>query len=141
MNIFENSLTINSNLSSFQTGVDALYDMIVSFGVTPTDKTLAAIKEAIQSVHDTAYEEGSQNSSVFNKTYTISVSGSNGDKGSTDNGVNYVGLGVTVYFNPYTNEVSASGGANASGHYYHCGDGTSHGSGISCNATSVTVSS
>lgn len=134
-------MPINSNLSSFQTGVDALYDMIASLGVTPTDKTLAAIKESIQSVHDTAYEEGSQNSSVFNKTYTISISGSNGDGSDTSNGVNYVGLGVTVYFNPYTNEVSASGGANASGHYYHCGDGTSHGSGNSCGIKSVTVSS
>lgn len=139
--MLRNSLTINSNLSSFQTGVDALYDMIVSLGVTPTDKTLAAIKESIQSVHDTAYEEGSQNSSVFNKTYTISVSGSNGDKGSTDNGVNYVDLGVAVYFNPYTNEASASGSAYALGHYYHCGDSTSKGSNLSCSVTSVSVSS
>lgn len=43
---------LNSNITSFQTGVDALYDQCASLGVTPTGKTLAAITAAIQSVYD-----------------------------------------------------------------------------------------
>ena len=44
--------SLNSNLSNFQTGVDALYNNCVSLGVTPTGKTLAAITAALQSVYD-----------------------------------------------------------------------------------------
>ena len=50
--------SLNSNLASFQTGVDALYNQIVSLGVTPEGKTLAAIKNSISSVSDNSYSNG-----------------------------------------------------------------------------------
>ena len=68
-------MTTNSNLSSFQTGVDALYDMIVSLGVTPTDKTLAAIKASIQSVHDTGYAKGYSTGRSSTRTLKYEIEG------------------------------------------------------------------
>jgi hypothetical protein len=50
--------TLNSNLTSFQTGVDSLYDQISSLGVTPDGKTLAAITSAQQNLYNTAYSKG-----------------------------------------------------------------------------------
>ncbi len=50
--------SLNSNLASFQTGVDSLYDQISSLGVTPDGKTLAAIKDSISSVSNNSYNTG-----------------------------------------------------------------------------------
>ena len=49
---------LNSKLTSFQTGVDTLYNQYVSKGVTPSGKTLAAITSATDSLYNTAYANG-----------------------------------------------------------------------------------
>ena len=49
---------INSNLSSFQTGVDTLYNKCVSCGSTPSAKTPAAISTSIQSIYTNRYNTG-----------------------------------------------------------------------------------
>lgn len=50
--------TLNNSLSSFQTGVDSLYDQISSLGVTPKKKTLASITAAISKLYEYAYKKG-----------------------------------------------------------------------------------
>lgn len=104
--------TLNSKLTSFQTGVDTLYNQYVSKGVTPSGKTLAAITSATDSLYNTAYANGSNNSSKFNKDYTIYISGgSTHDDGS--NGGKGININITVKFNPYTGAISCSGNASA----------------------------
>ena len=67
--------TLNSKLTSFQTGVDTLYNQYVSKGVTPSGKTLAAITSATDSLYNTAYANGKSNADdILNKTRSGSVS-------------------------------------------------------------------
>ena len=50
---------LNDNLkTSFQDGVDALYNKCKSCGVTPADKTPTAIVNAIQSIYTNRYNSG-----------------------------------------------------------------------------------
>ena len=49
---------LNSKLSSFQTGVNALYNQCASYGVTPSSTTLSAISSAIGSVYNNGYSNG-----------------------------------------------------------------------------------
>ena len=66
---------LNSKLTSFQTGVDTLYNQYVSKGVTPSGKTLAAITSATDSLYNTAYANGKSNADdILNKTRSGSVS-------------------------------------------------------------------
>ena len=53
--------SLNSNLANFQHGVDALYNQIVSLGVTPSGKTLDAVKNSISSVSNNSYNTGYAN--------------------------------------------------------------------------------
>ena len=64
--------TLNSNLTSFQTGVDSLYDQISSLGVTPEGKTLASITASLQSLYDTALASGK--TTGYNEGYTAGKS-------------------------------------------------------------------
>ena len=50
--------SLNSNLANFQHGVDALYNQIVSLGVTPSGKTLDAVKNSISTVSNNSYNTG-----------------------------------------------------------------------------------
>ena len=63
--------TLNSNITSFQTGVDALYNQYVSLGVTPTGKTLAAITAAAKGL----YAKGQEDSHPDVNTFKTSVIG------------------------------------------------------------------
>lgn len=50
--------SLNSKITSFQAGVNTLYNKFVSLGVTPSDKTLAAMTNAVQSVYNTGFNAG-----------------------------------------------------------------------------------
>ena len=49
---------INSNVQSFQNGVDSIYNKCVSCGSTPSAKTPAAISSAIQNIYTNRYNAG-----------------------------------------------------------------------------------
>lgn len=57
---YDNYLTniLNNMNSSFQAGVDALYNQCVSCGATPADKTPTAISTAIQAIFNNRYNAG-----------------------------------------------------------------------------------
>ena len=74
--------SLNSNLTSFQAGVDSLYDQISSLGVTPDGKTLANITAALQSLYNNAYNTGFTNGKA-SVTHTIQAVWSAGGGGST----------------------------------------------------------
>lgn len=57
--------TLSSQVSSFQTGVDSLYNKCVSLGVTPSAKTLEAVTNALQSIYNSGYSKG--NSAGYNE--------------------------------------------------------------------------
>ena len=63
---------INSNVQSFQNGVDTLYNKCVSCGSTPTAKTPAAISTAIQSIYTNRYNAG-YNAAGGDVKHTVSV--------------------------------------------------------------------
>lgn len=63
--------TLSSKVSSFQTGVDALYNKCVSLGVTPSAKTLDAVTNALQNLYNTGYSKG--NSAGYNTGYNAGV--------------------------------------------------------------------
>ena len=79
---------INSNVASFQTGVDAIYNKCVSCGVTPTAKTPEAIATAIGNLKNISnctiqftgrYWAGNGTNGTISQesnNYTITVSGS-----------------------------------------------------------------
>ena len=79
---------LNSNLTSFQTGVDTIYNKCVSCGVTPTSKTPEAIATAIDNLKNISnctiqftgrYWAGSGTNSTIaqeSNNYKITVSGS-----------------------------------------------------------------
>ena len=115
--------TLNSKLSSFQTGVDTLYDKYVSKGVTPSGKTLNEIIRATDNLYDTAYANGSENSSKFNKDYKIILSGGSINGSDTSNGGKGININIGVTFNPYTGTVSCSGGASAGARCFNCSNG------------------
>ena len=58
---------INSNLTSFQTGVDSIYNKCVSCGSTPSTKTPAAIITSIQAIYTNRYNAGVSNSATVIK--------------------------------------------------------------------------
>ena len=103
--------SLNSNLANFQHGVDALYNQIVSLGVTPSGKTLDAVKNSISTVsnnsYNTGYAEGS--SDGYSSGYSVGVKNAtittvqfgmtvyNGNTGSTNahkDGFKLVGYGI-----------------------------------------------
>lgn len=59
---------LNSKITSFQVGVNALYEKLVALGVTPTDNSLSAITNAMQKVNDNAYNGGYQTG--YNQGYS-----------------------------------------------------------------------
>ena len=74
---------INSNVSSFQAGVNTLYNKCVNCGVTPSAKTPAAISTSIQSIYTNRYNTGYNagktavpNFAFTNKTLTLYKTGS-----------------------------------------------------------------
>ena len=64
--------SLNSNLANFQHGVDALYNQIVSLGVTPSGKTLDAVKNSISTVSNNSYNTGYANGKTegYNNGYS-----------------------------------------------------------------------
>ena len=64
--------SLNSNLANFQHGVDALYNQIVSLGVTPSGKTLDAVKNSISTVKNNSYNTGYANGKTegYNSGYS-----------------------------------------------------------------------
>lgn len=117
--------TLNSKLTSFQTGVDTLYNQYVSKGVTPSGKTLAAITSATDSLYNTAYANGNNASgSSFNREYTIVLSGGSVNSSDESNGGKGISIEITVKFNPYTGAISCSGGASAGARCFSCLDGS-----------------
>lgn len=49
---------LNSDLASFQNGVDSIYSGCKTYGSTPTAKTPAAIVNAIKAIYDNRYQTG-----------------------------------------------------------------------------------
>ena len=88
---------INSNLTSFQTGVDTIYNKCVSYGVTPTAKTPDAIITAIENVYNAGITAGkSQSGSNSIKVYLMAT-----EQSSTN-------LGQGVYYTLTKNKVAGS---------------------------------
>ena len=67
--------SLNSNLANFQHGVDALYNQIVSLGVTPSGKTLEAVKNSISTVSNNSYNTGyaKGSSDGYNSGYNAGI--------------------------------------------------------------------
>ena len=84
-----------STVSSFQTGVDSLYNKCVSLGVTPSAKTLSAVTNALQSVYNSGYSAGSN--AGYSSGYSAGVS-------AADNRVN---TSSSSYTSGYNNGYSA----------------------------------
>ena len=76
---------INSNLSSFQNGVNRLYDVCKYYGVTPSAKTPAAIQSAIDTFvtnyHRNGYNSGWNDglNQGYNSGYTDGYNAAGGD--------------------------------------------------------------
>ena len=75
--MFTNS---DDELSSFQTGVDTIYNNCITYGSTPIDKTPASISESIKSIYNNNYVEASSvkvqvygYSNCDTSTFTVSV--------------------------------------------------------------------
>ena len=103
--------SLNSNLANFQHGVDALYNQIVSLGVTPSGKTLDAVKNSISTVSNNSYNTGyaKGSSDGYSSGYSVGVKNAtittvqfgmtvyNGNTGSTNahkDGFKLVGYGI-----------------------------------------------
>ena len=64
---------LNSNVQSFQNGVDTLYNKCVSCGSTPSDKTPTALSTSIQSIYTNRYNAG-YNAAGGDIKHTINIS-------------------------------------------------------------------
>ena len=91
---------INSNLSSFQNGVDSIYDTCKTYGSTPTASTPTAINTSIKAIYTNRYNAGYsagsslsvQASGTFNVTLDAYPSYAN---------ITTVYFGQTFSFTPY----------------------------------------
>lgn len=87
--------TLNTTISSFQAGVNTLYNKCVSLGVTPAGKTLTDITNALQSVYNagiTAADNRANTGSVnyktgYNNGYSAGVTAA--DARANANSTNY----------------------------------------------------
>ena len=59
------------DISSFQTGVDTIYNGCKTYGSTPTESTPAAIVNAIKAIYTNRYNAGYSNGSVLSKINSI----------------------------------------------------------------------
>lgn len=67
--------SLNSKITSFQTGVNSLYNAFVAKGVTPSAKTLAAMASAVNAV----YNAGANNASITSSNIKYAMWQSNWD--------------------------------------------------------------
>lgn len=64
--------TLGTNLESFQTGVDSIYNKCKSCGATPSAKTPAAIVTAIGKIYTDRYNAG-KTAAGGDKKHTVSI--------------------------------------------------------------------
>lgn len=81
--------------TSFQAGVNVLYNKCVNCGVTPADKTPTVIANAIQVIHDNRYNEGYEDGQSTAIIQTRDVAGNNTNFGN----YNTYGLSRSVKIN------------------------------------------
>ncbi len=86
-----NLTNISSKVSSFQTGVDALYNQIVSLGVTPSGKTLDAVKNSISSVSNNSYNSG------YGKGYDVGYATGLSNTDQVVSGLQKKSIGLSQY--------------------------------------------
>ena len=84
---------ITSIQSSFQAGVDTLYNKCVSCGSTPSSKTPTAINNAIQSIYTNRYNSG-RTQGIRDRVYTI--------YNSSESSTNHGNLSLTMTSPPST---------------------------------------
>ena len=65
---------LNSNLSSFQAGVDSIYNTCKTYGSTPSAKTPAAINTSIQTIYNNRYTAGYNAGTATNKSIIFTKS-------------------------------------------------------------------
>lgn len=105
---------LSSMKSSFQDGVNTLYNKCVSCGVTPSAKTPAAISAAIANIYNNRYSAGAANP-TFKKISQLSgtfysTSGSNRNEFAT--GITGKVLWKTIFIVPMIIPVSSSANNN-----------------------------
>ncbi len=92
---------LSKKLSSFQAGVDALYNQCVSLGVTPAGKTLSNIKDALNSVYNTGV------TAADNRVNTGSTNYKNGYNTGYSTGVTAADARVSTSSASYTSGYAA----------------------------------